>query len=481
MNKNILIAFLLLLSFSSGAQNLSVIYNSKQFNLPEDSLTLVENYLSIAAHSLKYKPNSDGQLQAQIQATQIYKQGDKIIDFKKYTLNGTPIGVDSIAIDVLDQQRFTLKPDKYTFDLELVDLNNENSEVIKLSEAIEVTDYNTKLGFSDVQFIETFGKAEKTNEFTKSGYNITPLVSNHLPLEIIKMAYYSELYQSNKAGESFLMIQFIQDYETSQQLRKYAKMSKVESAEVIPILNVFNIEELPSGKYNLVLQLKDKNNIVIAEKKTFFTRENPTQFDVNNFLSSDISSTFVNQYPDSLMIEYINCLYPIASNLEASIINRSDSVNFEMKKRFFYSFWKDRNENNPEEEWLTYKSNVNKVEKLFSSQILHGYETDRGRIYLKFGAPNSRSERPSEPSSYPYEIWHYHVVQGQRDRRFVFYTKDIATNDFQLIHSDAIGEVNNYRWQTYIYRRTWDAFNVDDVIAPESYGSFATDYYLQPR
>ena len=54
---------------------------------------------------------------------------------------------------------------------------------------------------------------------------------------------------------------------------------------------------------------------------------------------------------------------------------------------------------------------------------------------------------------------------GFGDRKFVFYTRDIATNDFQLIHSNAVGELTFYRWQTVIYQRTGDPKALDTLLA----------------
>ena len=104
-----------------------------------------------------------------------------------------------------------------------------------------------------------------------------------------------------------------------------------------------------------------------------------------------------------------------------------------------------------------------------------------GRVYLQYGPPNVMTQSYFEPAAFPYEIWHYYDLQGQRDKKFVFYTNDIATNDFQLIHSNAIGEITNNRWQNIIHSRTWDPYSIDEEVYPSTYGSFATEYYLQPR
>lgn len=87
------------------------------------------------------------------------------------------------------------------------------------------------------------------------------------------------------------------------------------------------------------------------------------------------------------------------------------------------------------------------VVKEFSTSIRKGYNTDRGRVYLQYGPPDNRTQMPHEPSAYPYEIWQYYKVKGQSNRRFIFYNPDLVTNDFKLIHSDALGEIMNDQWQ----------------------------------
>ena len=65
-------------------------------------------------------------------------------------------------------------------------------------------------------------------------------------------------------------------------------------------------------------------------------------------------------------------------------------------------------------------------------------------------------------------------------------TRDIVTNDFQLIHSDAVGEINNSRWTNEIYSRTHntykDFYNDDGSVNPDFYyGGEAQDDYNNPK
>lgn len=480
MKKITLLIIYISFTLSGFSKDIEAYFNSKQFKL-EGQGTLVENYLSISPMSINYLTNTNGKLQGQIEITQIYKQGDKIVDFKKYVLNTLEIGADSIAHEIIDQQRFVLAPGDYTFELDLKDLNAFGDTPFKYQEIVTVKGFHNVFEFSDVEFIDSYTKTDQPTEFSKSGYQIIPYILNHLSSEIIKLAYYAELY-STEEDEAFVMMQFIEDFETSQQLTKYSKLSKIKSKKVIPIMNVFNIEELPSGKYNLVLQLKNKENKIIAEQKTFFTRENPTKFDLNNFLADNTTNTFVDTYSDSLLFEYIKCLSPIASTLERSVINRVDSLNTDMKKRFFYSFWMQRDEINPQKKWSDYLVEVNKVEKQYSNQVKHGYETERGRVYLQYGPPNSIMERPNETNSYPYEIWHYYRIGRFSNKKFVFYNTDLISNDYQLLHSDMYGERYNYRWQIDLHKRNTPFESVDDTTPiNDTFGNPQDNLFNNPR
>ena len=72
-------------------------------------------------------------------------------------------------------------------------------------------------------------------------------------------------------------------------------------------------------------------------------------------------------------------------------------------------------------------------------------------------------------------------TKGTKNTKFVFYTQDIVTNDFQLVHSDAIGELSNYRWQVMIHRRTYDPENLDNNRYIDAWGSKVNDYYDNPH
>jgi GWxTD domain-containing protein len=149
---------------------------------------------------------------------------------------------------------------------------------------------------------------------------------------------------------------------------------------------------------------------------------------------------------------------------------------------YFYGFWQRREKDNPEHAWLLYKAEVKKVQYNFGTPIKRGYQTDRGRVYLEYGPPNTRSTQYTEPSTYPYEIWQYYTLkQTQRNKKFVFYSPDMVTSDFFLLHSDAIGEPNNPSWRIQLTSRSYAPKDLQDTQTINSWGNMSSDYWDLPN
>ena len=120
----------------------------------------------------------------------------------------------------------------------------------------------------------------------------------------------------------------------------------------------------------------------------------------------------------------------------------------------------------------------------FQTTAYPGYRTDRGYVFLKYGQPDKIVEVPDEPAARPYTIWHYYQVANQRDKKFVFMAPDRSTNDYQLIHSNMVGEINNPRWPLEIYHGVYGQGydeGVDQTEYQRSWGSRAVDLYNNPR
>ncbi|MFN4234678.1 MAG: GWxTD domain-containing protein [Bacteroidia bacterium] len=486
MKRHLFFLFTILISLQVLALKPQVYFNYSTFHLPKQN-PYVEIYLSVIGNSVKYKSTQKGYSKAELEITMLFKQAEKIVDFKKYILN-SPETLDSIKNkpNFIDQQRFSLPNGNYLFDLQIVDLNNVK-DTLFYNDSIQLNYTDNEVQISDICFIESYTPTIKPNILSKSGYDLVPYISNFYPQSVSKLIFYVEIYNTLQVlgvDEKFLASYFIESAETGVKLSNFNSFSRKNSADVVVLFSEMPIDKLPTGNYSLAIEIKSKTNVILAEKRIYFQRVNASaELNLNDLATINIENTFANLIPQDSIDEYIRCLRPILSRADQVFAeNQLKGGELKLKQQFFYNFWNTKSPAAPELAWLQYKEEVYKVQKAYSTKIKKGYETDRGRIYLKYGPPNAISQRYNEPNAYPYEIWHYHKIGNFTNRRFVFYNPDLVTNDFQLLHSDMFGEIQNPRWQVELNKRNTVVYDLyDEKAGKNQYGSEADDLYTMPR
>lgn len=472
----------LMLSNIGMAQQIKANFSYSTFSSPTNEPYL-ETYLYFNGSSLVYKTNSNNQLQATVEVTYIFKQGDKIVDFKKYNVQ-SPEATDSLAakLNFYDQQRIPLPNGKYDFEIVLKDINSPVKEYTTLQE-LDMDYKGTNIELSDITLIESFKKSETKNILTKSGYDMLPYTADFYPEDFEKMLFYVEVYNAEKVlekDEPFLIDYYIESYESKQIAGNYRSFKRETPKTVNALLTSFDIQKLPSGNYNLVVEIKNKENKLLALKKVFFQRSNPAANEI--LVSSDYINSFVTTISPTELEDFIKSTSPISSQIELNFAkNQLSNKDPELMRQYFYNFWLTRNAANPEEEWKKYRELVKTAEKEFSTSIKKGYETDRGRIFLKHGKPNTLSEMKNETSTYPYEIWHYYGIEGRSNVKFIFYSPDIISNDYPLLHSTLPGEIFNAQWKVELHKRTNQPRDINET-QPREYMHDRTDEYFDlPR
>lgn len=485
----------LLLCLSSFSQ-LKAYFTYGTFFSPESG-PYIETYLSVIGNSVKYQKTASGKFQGSIEITIVFKQGEEIKNFKKYNLLSPELN-DTLNsfVNFIDQQRFLLPSANYTLELDISDVNSP-VQPFKSIQQVSIDFSKEKISISDVELIESYSQTTQPGMLSKSGYDLVPYVSNFLPASINKISFYAELYNTDiilGKDEKYLVNYFIETYETSKALNNFRGFLRQNSKPVNVILSSMNISNLPSGNYNLVLEIRNKNNMLLTNKKMFFQRSNP-EFKIK---AEDISSlnpagTFAENLTNKdTLAEFIRALAPIASESETRFIENNfpekSIPDLALMQKFFLSFWIERNSNDPGQEWDNYRKQVAQVNKSYGTRIRKGYETDRGRIYLKYGKPNSIIDQSFQDANYyPYQIWHYYKTDRKNNAKFVFYNTDLVTNDYQILHSNVLGEANDYRWQYRLKQRSTSGADLDkargDVtdIDENKYDSRLDDYWNSPR
>ena len=480
--------FILLLFFSAlqgGAQNLKAYLSFASFSMPQGK-SYVETYLSVNGNSVVYRKDADGKWYGKLNIQILFTKNDSIVNFNKYELKSPPRDdTSSLALNFLDVQRYSLDPGEYDMSIKIGDAYADSSD-FKVMTKVNTYFPEDSVCFSDIELVSEYVPSEKEGILTKNGYTLLPYVFNYYPENEKKLSFYAEIYHTNRfLNGDYALYSYIRPYEVNKKLDEYFRVKRMKSSEITPVLKSFDISKLPSGNYLLVLEVRDKKNQLVAKKETFFQRFNPdVEFNLTSLMAYDPDNTFAGriQSKDTLA-QYIRYTFPISTDFEKnyaeSLIKEGD---VETMKKYFLNFWITRDQTAPEKAWTDYKRLVDYANKKFKSVSHAGYETDRGRVFLKYGQPDQVSQNYNEPAAYPYEIWHYYKLGDQRNKKFVFFSRDIVTNDFVLIHSDAVGELRNYQWQYIVYKRVLFPTNVaDKVNQPDAWGNKSSDYYIQPR
>lgn len=448
----------------------------------------VENAIAFDCRTAVYKQFEPGKFKATVEITTVFRKGEETT-FSKVAVD-SPVVTDTSHLDgaFIDQQRFPLSNGEYQMEISIEDLNSGDA-LPTGTITVEVNYPDNVPSVSDILLFDNSSKATKPSACTKSGMDFLPRVYPFYGQNDDKLNFYAELYNSDALYEEgkFLVSYYIETRESSTRMQEYSYNKRFDVDKVNVLLNSIDISELPSGNYYLVIEMRDRSNTLICSNSCPFQRSNPNVTnDMDDLANVNIINTFVSEITDIDTLRlYIRYLEPICTEAERDYsVNLIRTQDVKTMQQFLLNFWTARSPMSPRQGFRDYLAAVKRVNMSFKTSSYPGYRTDRGYVFLKYGQPDKIVESPNEPGAYPYEIWHYYAVANQRNKRFVFMSKDSAANNYQLIHSDVVGEINNPRWQLEIYSRIYGVGydqGVDQTEYEKGWGSHAGDLYDNPR
>lgn len=478
MKKIALLSLFAIMALFSKAQNLECYFHHAAYNSPDGAY--LETYMSTIGNSAVFAETEDG-FQSEIEITMLFKQQDSIRKFQKYVLKSPVIkSLEDARPNFLDQQRISLDPGVYNFEVIIKDLNAEEN-AFTLRDIIMIDFPEKLLSFSGIQILENYYETKEESILSKNGFDLIPYVSNFFPGNVNVIRFYMEIYNADKVmGDDFLVRYFVKNHDNGKAVANIARFKRMEANAFVPVLGQLNIEDLHSGNYQLVIEVLDKNNKKIKEVAYFFQRSKPIKpLDMEAMEDFEMNLIFEgNMDHAETLANYIQSLRPIANEREKQFIDsKIKTSTVPIMQRFFYAFWYDRNTMDPGGDWKIYKQQVEMCNDIFGTSIKQGFETDRGRVYLAYGAPDDTFQSGHEPSAYPYEIWSYYRAGDENNRKFVFYNPALAGNDYELLHSNVTGELKTPNWERYLSRRNNDLYNQDVMTSDDQWGSRALEYY----
>jgi GWxTD domain-containing protein len=464
-------------SFAQATKNLKV-YTDYNFYYDPSLGEYIELKFQFDANSLVLvKENSWFMSKVEVEV-QIMKDSTKIVR-KLYAVE-SPKYQDSIFMDFFDVKRYPLKPGSYQLLISFRDPYSKQKAVFS-TQAIVVPDLHTKIYISDIQVCENIRETSEVSILSKSGYALFPRLINYFPADCQFLPTYLELYNPSKDSVTLrLKTSFYKQGDTNE-IADMTRFSDVVIQDVTPIIQKNIISNLSTGSYRMVYSLLQGNTILCTSAYFFDRMNEPMEYIATDNIVLD--PIFQKSIPNDSLTYYLASIIPVANPMEIPSINKLVKENdLDKMRKYMQSFWVTTSGRlNASNSWLNYKEQVKMVEKTYSTAIFKGYESDRGRVYLKYGQPSAIAARETSPSEYPYEIWQYDKIQQFSNKRFVFYNPDLVDNHYQLLHSDMQGELKNYRWQQLLTKRNSPNQNIDDPNDgnKEHYGGESMDVYNQ--
>jgi GWxTD domain-containing protein len=492
MRTNIKILLLLLFSgfaIPAFAGTPTAYLNFASFSTPKGQ-NFFETYLSVVGSSLKFVKTGNNKYVAKAHVTISFKLGDSVVAASNFNVLSPEVSDTLTKPDFIDVHRFWIPKGNYSLVFTLNDPNDASQKTITGKQLVHVGYRSDTVSLSDAEFLNSFTPSNTPSAYNKCGFDMIPYVFADYPQSMKKLCFYCEIYNTVKfiPGQKFTIKYSIEDdggYSLDM-VSNFAASSQRDADTIVPFMAQIPIDNLPTGNYYLLVSVVDINNHTLAKRRYSFTKENP------GVKSTHIPEGFaVYMANRDTLNESIHCLAPISKGDEQAYVI-SDSLNWVKMselKRWFYYFWVSRDSLHPLESWQKYLGEVLKVEHSFNTPSIKGYRTDRGRVYLQYGPPNIRVVEKMNPETYPHEIWEYYKLEsdGQTDVKFVFYTKTPETNDYELLHSTATGELHNSQWQSALYsgfgKNTLlpSSGDLDNEKIPDQIGEDLNDQFNNPH
>lgn len=406
----------------------------------------------------------------------ISNEQNDIIAYDKFVLRQE---VTDVWVDMLDVKRFKLPQGHYSIRLEVKDFNKPIStvELIKKWNVAAETAV-----FSDIIPLAIYKKLDSDHPLAKNGIYIEPLPYHYADTTLHQLDFYIEVYASADSLDRLLMYEIMPDGHAFPPIAKYKKL---KNNRVEALILSLPLQDVVSGKYSVELSFIDKEKNKLVSTRTDLTVSN-VKADIKALESynSQFENSFVQALSDDEMDYILKAHLPITDQHQSlslkEILKRGSARS---KKQFIYQLWETKIPENPEEGFKKYMEVARAVDKRFYIAAGHGFQSDRGHIFLKYGKPSNIITIDTETDAYPYEIWYYNYLPltGQTNVRFLFYNPTLSNSDFVLLHSTCYGERMDPTWEQQIYKSALNAdmraVNVDNPEVPEGWNRQARRYF----
>lgn len=453
--------FLIFSSFDLSASGVNMCLDFARFRYDKDNTYIEIYYLVDQSDTLIESKNAYLELQI------LKSASDSILARKQVDIDFTNSGSASARLGLVK----TVLPEG-EYKLKLLRYGDETKAEIADSQLTDfsVASFNEeRITLSDLELCSNIiPKSNKKDAlFYKNTMEVYPNPACVYNEQHPRLYYYIELYNVNKQNPADYIYIQTAIMDKGGQIRSQKRYKRPRKYESLVEKGAFNISKLETGMYALIFAVSDTISGYAVTRRMNFYVDNPGVVLVQEEENEEqlfLHSRYFMMTNDMLDESFAQARY-IATPEEIKIYQ--SLVEPESKKRFLFKFWREREKENPGIEF-DYYQRVEYANEHFRYSGEPGWKTDRGRIYVTYGAPDQIEKAGASDLSLgndmtlqtpsgliegsgqvPHYVWYYYNLEGGVKFYFVDHS---GVGNFRLVHSTYSHEVHNPNWQTELFK-----------------------------
>jgi GWxTD domain-containing protein len=392
------------------------------------NLNLVELYYSVPYQDLVFRTENDT-ISAEVRidyAIHSFMTSDSVTDsaYRHLTLPSFK-RVQERDLTMIDQVVFYARPGKYWFNFTVSSPDSANPKKIGFrSDTLMINDFSDSLSLSDIELAIQIARDTFEGRFNKSGLRIMPNPSGQFGSAYELINVYFEVYNMLPDSQYFEATYAILD-SNQMPVKTFPPEKRKKEGSSLSLTFALSAKGLKPGTYFLAIRLKDFSNGKEVTKDKRFLIVSPT-------VISQVASYQPTNPEERHYYEAINL---IATEKEMKQFKPLTGAG---REKFLADFWAKR-------DFTEFMVRAQYSDLHFGFGSKEGSETDRGRIYIKYGPPDDIEDLPMTENSKPQQRWRYYK------KGWVFVFVDINGNGYlQFIYSNTGKERNNPDWERYV-------------------------------
>ncbi|MCH8276898.1 MAG: GWxTD domain-containing protein [Bacteroidetes bacterium] len=432
--------------------------------------SIVEIYLAFEAATLTFELDSLGYVAYLPVDLGVYRS-------TQAELTGTPRGpiwsdsldLSFVIADTTDlaegqhfvhQVRTTVPPGEYELRVDIAADQIGGRLALELRRDMLIPDYSDAdaVALSDVTLATSIQRSDDRDDlFYKNSMVIRPNANQLFGSGLDRLYYYAEVYNADLVQSSagkYTVMTYIAEANVPQPISDLQRRTERDQRPIDVLVGSFDLKKLPSSSYFLRIVILNENNEAVVEQSRKFFVYNPGVERVQQIVGLEVS--FETSRYASMTEEEVDAseehIRIIATERERNRLKGIEDL--DERRRFLMDFWlkRDPNTSTPINEYREeFLARVQYANDRYTTNFDEGWRTDRGEIFIKYGAPTAIDPHLYDRDTVPYETWEYNNIPGAGQAIFVFADRD-GFGMYELIHSTVTGERRLANWRAELRR-----------------------------